>query len=249
MFNILLLWIKENYEKLILYCLGGLLLITGINLFLGGDRREEELREFAQRIEFPHPQRLAVVEERERNLENYFIERPFSYYHFIYARNPFFPLRLLKVEPEKKEVTIEKEAKIEMNFECTKIIFSPENILVATLKNIKTGETYEVKKGEEAEGWKVVAIEEDSVTLRSKDGQTTILKPPPVEMNFELVGIMRMGGVANVVLRNVKTDRDHLVTEGKVIDGWKILEIKRNSVIIQYIYKKDGPKHELRMEK
>lgn len=237
MFENVLLWIKNNYEKLILYCLLALWLIIGINLLLGWDK-QEELNAFEERLK-PPPRGDGKVISRSiynRNLEGYLMGRPFSYYEPLYTRNPFFPLKPLEIKKEKPK-------QIEMNLECIEITASPQG-LVATLKNTNTEKVYKAKEGEEVEGWMIVDISKNSLTLE-RENERHFLSPPTPEMNFKLTGTAVFPDEGHkAFLRNIKTGATYIVGEGDVVEGWKILEIGPDSI---KIFREGAPKYELKI--
>jgi hypothetical protein len=234
MLNIILSWVKENYEKLILYVVSFLFIIAGSRLFFGGDR-EKELQSFADKIK---PSQKITVELEppiyEENLGAYLIGKPFSYYKPLYDRAVFFPLETMEEE---------KPSPPEMNLKCTEILSAGGGIFTATLEDSKTNKIYKVRVRDQVEDFTVVAVSRDGVTLSGQGKQYT-LKPPVVTMPFKLTGIMPVAGGLEVMLQNTLTRQSRIMGKGGTWNNWEILNITENTVIIS---REDAGKYELKI--
>lgn len=232
MFNNILSWVKENYEKSILYILLVFLTIIGLRLFFGGDK-EKELQTFEHRIKPTRTSSAKLEPIHEKNLEAYLIGNPFSYYEPISDRAVFFPVEIKK--PGMPSAP-------KMNLVCAEVISTAED-LSATLRNSQTGKIYKVKVGEEIENLTVVTIDRDGVVL-SKEGKQYTLKPPEVTMSFKLTGIMPTEIGFEAMLQDTSTNKTYFVKKNDEVENWKVLSISQDIVII---FRSDAGKYELKM--
>ncbi|MDD5454782.1 MAG: hypothetical protein PHW62_04720 [Candidatus Ratteibacteria bacterium] len=220
MVNNILLWCKENCEKLIFGVLAILLVITIVGLLLGKDVKKE-LENFTQEMQ---PPKKPVVQPIDSiytiNLDPYLKEKPIEYYQPIADRNVFFPY-------EKKTITVIPD----MNLECTGVISNPDGTFSAVLRNTMTNITYNVMEGQQIEKFLVVSISRDVVVL-SGEGRTYRLNPPPVMMPFKLTGIMPTDTGLEAMLYNETAKKTYFLKVGDKVEDWDVLNISENAVII-----------------
>jgi type II secretory pathway component PulC len=235
MVNKVLSWSKENYEKLILG-LTSILLIMAILSFLMSGNKRKGLEDFGKTIQPPLTPPLTRESTIDiENAESYIKENPMSYYQPISDRAVFFP-----AEVKKPDVVTAPQ----MSLGCTGIISTAEGVLVATLKNSRTGNIYNVKEGEQAENFIVVSITRDVVVLSGEGGQHR-LKPPVVQMSFKLTGIMPTEtGAKEAMLQNEVTKKTYFLKKGDKMENWDVLNISENAVII---FRQDAGKYELKI--
>ncbi|MFA5165065.1 MAG: hypothetical protein WC481_05815 [Candidatus Omnitrophota bacterium] len=84
-----------------------------------------------------------------------------------------------------------------------------------------SGKTYFAKKGEKFKDYKVLEINSKQIRAENKDGQLTLEFKKPVKSK-ELIG----------KLFNSMDDKTYEVKKGDDINGYKVLDIKADSVII-----------------
>lgn len=229
MFNSLLLWCKENYEKVILGILVVLLIVTGA-IVLSGVNREKELESFKVEVQPPiRPIRYDPIDIPDLN--GYIKEKPKIYYQPIEIRDIF--------SPEKKSVVTTPD----MNLECIGVTSASTGDLIAALRNRRTNTTYNVKAGEQVENFIVVSVSREVVIISSEERQYR-LKPPTITMPFKLTGILPTAtGEKEAMLQNEITRKSYFVKIGDKIENWEVLSISENTVIIS---KSDAGKYELR---
>lgn len=235
MSNNILLWIKGNYEKLILGILVILLIMISLRLFSRVDI-EKELQGYEVKIKppkTPSTQLESIYDDKD--LERYLAVKPFEQYQSLADRAMFFPV-------ETKSPSIPSAP--EMNLECTGVISDTNGILTATFKNPQTGKTYKAKETEKIENWTVVSITRDIVVLSGNDKQYR-LNPPTVTMPFKLTGIMPLETGFQAMLQSESTKKTYFVNVGDEAENWKVLSIDEKKVIIS---KSDAGKYELQGE-
>ncbi len=232
--NNILLWSKENYEKLILGVFVIFLILTGIRMFSGVNKKEE-LKDFEREIQ---PPKTSGIQSGEGiyniDLDAYIKGKSMPYYQPISERAVFFPVEV------KGPIT---PIAPRMSLQCIGIVSKADGVLVATLKNSKTGNLYDVKEGEHAENFIVISISRYVVVLSGEGGQHR-LSAPAVQMSFKLTGIMPIeSGSKEAMLRNESTKRTYFVKVGDKIENWEVLSISENTVII---FRSDAGKYELK---
>jgi hypothetical protein len=225
-------WSKDNYEKLILGVLSVLLIVTLMS-FLKAANQEEKLAEFRT---VTQPPRISPVTHQPINAENiqsHMETKPKSYYQPISERAVFFP-------KEAKPVIVAPD----MDLECVNVTSAATGAFVATLRNRKTNATYNAQEGEQVENFTVISVSRELVVL-SGEGRQHRLPVPLAVMPFRLTGIMPLNGGFEAMLQSETTKQTHFAEAGKKgIEGWEVLSISENTVII---YKSDVGKYELRI--
>lgn len=234
MLNIILSWIKENYEKVILGALSVLLIIVSLRLFFGGNT-DKQIEDFKNEVRPVKTAKVDLEPIYDKNLEVSLIEKPYSYYEPINDRAVFFP-----IETAKEEEPLPPE----MNFECTEIISSGVGFFTAVLKNTETGISHNVRSGDRVGEFSVRNITRDGVILVEGQGNSYTLKPPAVVMPLKLTGIMPAGEELEAMLQNTQTNKTYFVKEGGKAGDWEVLSIDENTVII---FRKDAGKYELKI--
>jgi len=230
MFNNLLLWCRENYEKVILGVLVILLIVTGV-VVLSGVNKEKELKSFKVEIQPPvRPIQYNSIDVPD--LDAYIKEKSKIYYQPIEDRDVFSP------EDKKSVVTAP-----DMNLECIGITSTSTGDLIAALRNKRTNTTYNVKAGEQVESFIVISVSRDVVVISGEGGQYR-LKPPTITMPFKLTGILPTEtGEKEAMLQNEITRKPYFVKIGDKVENWEVLSISENTVIIS---KLDAGKYELK---
>ena len=226
----ILLWIKGNYEKLILGIFLILLIIMGLRLSLGVDKNKE-LEDFANKIKPPKTSTMKLESLDSKDWESYLTKKSFSYYQLLIDRAVFLPVVTKSQGPSQPQ----------MNLECAGVISDTEGVLSTTLRNPQTGKTYKVKVGEQAENLAVVSITRDVVIISDGTKQYR-LNPPTVTMPFKLTGIMPTETGSQAMLQSDTTKKTSFVNAGDEVEGWKVLSIDENKVIIS---RPDSGKYEL----
>ena len=231
MSNKLLVWIKENYEKLVLGLLLVILIITAVRLFSGVDRNKA-IEDFKIKIQPTGGTTLNPPPPYEPNFGTYLIKKDFSQYQPLIDKNMFFPTDVKK----------SGSATSQMNLGCTGVVSDAEGILTATFGNSQTGNTYKAKVGDKVENFTVVSITRDVVILSDEVKQYRLI-PSIVTMPFKLTGIMPIETGFQAMLQNDSTKKTYFASAGDEVEGWKILSINENKVIIS---RSDSGKYELK---
>ena len=196
--NNILLWSKENYEKLILSVFVIFLILTGIQMF-SGVNKEKELEGFEREIQ---PPKTSGVQSGggiyNIDLGAYIKGKSMSYYQPISERAVFFPVEV------KGPIT---SIAPRMSLQCVGIVSKTDGVLVATLKNSRTGTLYKVKEGEQAENFIVISITRSVIILSGEGGQHR-LSAPAVQMSFKLTGIMPIEPGSKEAMLQMKAQRE-----------------------------------------
>ena len=160
-------WVKENYEKIILWIILGIWVGLGWQFYTSWMSKVNPSR--LDRLLRPSRKwdpSIVNKDLKEKNLDILLAEKPLPDYKFLLSRNPFFPLP--PFSPPKEEVSKkrkeDRKPKITMDLTCQGVM-KMNNKLVAVLKNNKTGASYFVEEGMEVEGWKVDSISPSGVIL------------------------------------------------------------------------------------
>ncbi len=161
-----LLWMRDNYEKVILWLILLCWMTLGWRLYNTWART---LNPSALELGLK-PQVRWDPETVNKNVgdETYLAflsPRPFTYYREILSRNPFAPLPPFTPPEPTVTPTPGETPKTEerMDLVCTGLMQIGE--LIATIQNKRTGRTYFVKEGDVVEGWKVEKITSSSIIL------------------------------------------------------------------------------------
>ncbi len=246
-------WLKQNVEAVMCFALLGCLVGVGIH-----SMRAEGQKATGQKLsnldETTRRQRRELSSRKESILRGQKIflglltARPISHYSLIVMRNPFAPIPDFEPPggvppPEQPEVLLTPEDLV--------LIAQPallkDGKRLAKFQNLKTGEVYLKKEGEEiAEVFKVKKIGRDLVIL-TRDGKDIEYTPPPVQLSEPAVALTLRGimylpeqGKWIAQIENLRTGKNYFKREGeKIAEIFEVKKIERSRVVLSREGKED----------
>ncbi len=169
-------FIKESPEKIVSWVLLAIFIGLTSSLVIGGSRKKASF--FSEGITSEGTrEKPATQTATSMDFEGLLVKKPLTYYSDFIHRNPFVRLpgvaglvTVRRPEGGKGGPVIRKP---ESRLICRGIIGTPKG-LVAFIDGKKS---YVVKKGEIIEGWKIIKIDAEKVTLYNKGKSKTLILP------------------------------------------------------------------------
>jgi len=166
----ILIFVKEKPEKVISLFLLATFVFLGLYFIIGWSKRgtssPEEVVVTIGRIK--KERQAAIKAAVAVDFDGLLVKKPITYYNDLIQRNPFSRLpKVAKLSSGGAKV----RTKGELIYRG--VIGTPDGFIAF----IEGRETYNVREGDEVEGWKVIKIEKDKVELYNKEKKKELMLP------------------------------------------------------------------------
>ncbi|NOX96980.1 MAG: hypothetical protein GXO98_02755 [Nitrospirae bacterium] len=166
----ILIFVKEKPEKVISLFLLATFVFLGLYFIIGWSKRETSSPEEVVTIGRIKKERLAATKAAVAvDFDGLLVRKPITYYNDLIQRNPFSQLpKVAKLSSGSR-----KGIRTEGELIYRGVIGTPDGFIAF----IEGRETYNVREGDEIEGWKVIKIEKDKVELYNKEKKKELMLP------------------------------------------------------------------------